>query len=252
MDAPTWWSEQRFGLVVQNSIAAVPAWAPIGRDADRYRQYLGEDDSDGLVEVLAHHRDRWGHVDRFDDFVDLLTFEHFDAYEWAALAVEAGMTHVEVQARDHDGWCWWDAPGTDRTTVVFPIFDRHHTLRLDVIRSWLRPLQSIASLPHAAFISINLSALVSSLRVLDQLSVHRLPRARFSSPRPPVKHQAPLLLQTTHIMAAPEGPRQYVPLTCHGHSRPVPHISFSSLGHDDNYFMVSACKGEAWSLTKLA
>lgn len=118
MDAPTWWSEQRFGLVVQNSIAAVPAWAPIGRDADRYRQYLGEDGSDGLVEVLAHHRDRWGHVDRFDDFVDLLTFEHFDAEEWAGLAVDAGMTHVEVQARDHDGWCWWDAPDADRTTVA--------------------------------------------------------------------------------------------------------------------------------------
>ena len=118
MNAPTRWSEQRFGLVVQNSVAAVPAWAPIGYDAHRYRQYLGEDGSDGLVEVLAHHRDRWGHVDRFDDFVDLLTFEHFDADEWAALAVDAGMTHVEVQARDHDGWCWWDAPGTDRTTVA--------------------------------------------------------------------------------------------------------------------------------------
>ncbi len=75
MDAPTWSSEQRFGLVVQNSVAAVPAWAPIGYDARYYREYLGEDGSDGLVEVLAHHRDRWGHVERFDDFVDLLTFE---------------------------------------------------------------------------------------------------------------------------------------------------------------------------------
>jgi len=117
MDTPTRWNEQRFGLVVQNSVAAVPAWAPIGYDARRYRRYLGEDGSDGLVEVLAHHRDRWGHVDRFDDFVDLLTFERFDAEEWARLAVEAGMTHVEVHARDPDGWCWWNAPDADRTTV---------------------------------------------------------------------------------------------------------------------------------------
>ena len=79
---PDRWNEQRFGLVVQNSVAAVPAWAPIGYDSRRYRRYLGEDGSDGLVEVLAHHRDRWGHVDRFDDFVDLLTFERFDAEEW--------------------------------------------------------------------------------------------------------------------------------------------------------------------------
>jgi alpha-L-fucosidase len=117
MDAPTWWIEQRFGLVVQNSVAAVPAWAPIGYDAQHYRQYLGEDGSDVLVEVLAHHRDRWGHVERFDDFVDLLTFEGFDADEWARLAVDAGMTRVEVHARDPDGWCWWNAPDADRTTV---------------------------------------------------------------------------------------------------------------------------------------
>ncbi|KAI1827641.1 WD40 repeat-like protein [Xylaria intraflava] len=41
---------------------------------------------------------------------------------------------------------------------------------------------------------------------------------------------------------ATETPRQYVPLTCHGHSRPVPHISFSPLEKDDSYFLISACK----------
>ncbi|KAH8702343.1 WD repeat protein [Talaromyces proteolyticus] len=33
-----------------------------------------------------------------------------------------------------------------------------------------------------------------------------------------------------------------VPLTCHGHSRPVPHISFSSIVEDDQYYLISACK----------
>lgn len=42
---------------------------------------------------------------------------------------------------------------------------------------------------------------------------------------------------------AAEAPRQYVPLTCHGHSRPVPHINFSSTFEQENYFMLSACKG---------
>ncbi|KAL0258165.1 hypothetical protein SLS55_007337 [Diplodia seriata] len=32
-----------------------------------------------------------------------------------------------------------------------------------------------------------------------------------------------------------------VPLTCHGHSRPITHISFSSV-IDDDYFLISACK----------
>lgn len=42
-------------------------------------------------------------------------------------------------------------------------------------------------------------------------------------------------------MATSDSPRQYVPLTCHGHSRPVPHLSFSPLEKDD-IFMISACK----------
>lgn len=33
-----------------------------------------------------------------------------------------------------------------------------------------------------------------------------------------------------------------VPLTCHGHSRPVPHLSFSSSVEDDQYYLISACK----------
>ncbi|EER27892.1 hypothetical protein D8B26_005991 [Coccidioides posadasii str. Silveira] len=33
-----------------------------------------------------------------------------------------------------------------------------------------------------------------------------------------------------------------VPLTCHGHSRPVPHISFSPVVDDDQYYLISACK----------
>ncbi|KAI0111140.1 WD40-repeat-containing domain protein [Nemania sp. FL0031] len=42
--------------------------------------------------------------------------------------------------------------------------------------------------------------------------------------------------------ATPDAPRQYVPLTCHGHSRPVPHISFSPLEKDESYYLISACK----------
>lgn len=50
--------------------------------------------------------------------------------------------------------------------------------------------------------------------------------------------------QTPPVSATPDAPRQYVPLTCHGHSRPVPHISFSPLEKDDSYYLISACKGK--------
>ncbi|KAF8460318.1 WD40-repeat-containing domain protein [Kalaharituber pfeilii] len=38
-----------------------------------------------------------------------------------------------------------------------------------------------------------------------------------------------------------QGPR-VVPLTCHGHSRPVTHLSFSQMVEEDSYFLISACK----------
>lgn len=43
-----------------------------------------------------------------------------------------------------------------------------------------------------------------------------------------------------------EAPR-VVPLTCHGHSRPVTHLSFSPMVGDDEYYLISACKGEVGS-----
>lgn len=47
--------------------------------------------------------------------------------------------------------------------------------------------------------------------------------------------------------------RVYVPLTCHGHSRPVTHLSFSGFveGKEDEYYMISACKGNWLALSLL-
>lgn len=37
-------------------------------------------------------------------------------------------------------------------------------------------------------------------------------------------------------------PPRAVPLTCHGHSRPITHLSFSKILSDGQYFILSACK----------
>jgi alpha-L-fucosidase len=123
MGMPRWWAERRYGLFLDASLASVPAWSPIGAPAERYQRHLGEqpiggDEQPGpLVEVLAHHTDRWGHLDRYDDFAELLTYDLFDAEEWAALASRAGAGYTVLSAKHHDGWCWWDAPATTRTLV---------------------------------------------------------------------------------------------------------------------------------------
>jgi alpha-L-fucosidase len=120
MTMPAWWGARKFGLLIEASAATVPAWAPIGGDASWYRSHLGEGvDDEGvhpspMVEVLAHHRDRWGHIERYDDFVPLLRFERFDAEAWAELTRASGAGYVVHVSKHHDGWAWWDAPGTTR------------------------------------------------------------------------------------------------------------------------------------------
>ena len=123
MGAPAWWTQRRFGLLVHASMSAVPAWAPIGEYADWYRAHRGGRVRDVLLhpspmaETLAHHRDRWAHVDDDDDFFPFLTFDEFDADAWTALARDTGMGYLVMMAKHHDGLCWWDAPGTDRTVL---------------------------------------------------------------------------------------------------------------------------------------
>jgi hypothetical protein len=52
------------------------------------------------------------------------------------------------------------------------------------------------------------------------------------------------LLPAKSIMGGPEISKLYVPLTCHGHSRPVTHLSFSDWADEgDIYYLISACKG---------
>ena len=123
MVAPRWWQQRRFGLLVQASAASVPAWAPIGQYAGWYHAHIDPDARDvllhpsPLVETLAHHRDRWDHIERYDDFLPFLTFADYDPDAWAAVARDAGMGYAVLVAKHHDGLCWWDAPGTDRTVL---------------------------------------------------------------------------------------------------------------------------------------
>lgn len=120
MTMPAWWGERRFGLFVQATAATVPAWAPIGEEASWYASHIGSDVAEvvvhpqPMVEALAHHRDRWGHIERYDDFVPLLTFDRFDAESWATLVRDAGARYAVHSVKHHDGWTWWDAPASAR------------------------------------------------------------------------------------------------------------------------------------------
>lgn len=124
MGMPTWWNERRLGLFVNASLASVPAWSPIGEYSGWYRSHMGDSVTDvrlhpqPMVEVLAHHRDRWGHIARYDDFLPLLTYDEFDAESWARLAVDAGAGYTVLVSKHHDGLAWWDAPNSQHTALT--------------------------------------------------------------------------------------------------------------------------------------
>lgn len=122
---PSWWNKRRYGLFVHSNIATVPSFSPIGEYADWYWSHMGTDQLKDVLlhpapvaEVLAYHRDRWAHVDRFDDFIPFLSYHRFDADEQLELATSAGMNYLVHVTKHHDGFCWWDAPGTRRTSVL--------------------------------------------------------------------------------------------------------------------------------------
>ena len=125
MTTPTWWNKRRYGLLVTANIATVASFAPIGEYAEWYSRHLGSRAATdrGLhpspaPEVLAYHRDRWSHVQHMDEFIPFLSFHRFDADELLELATSAGMNYLVHVAKHHDGYCWWDAPFTDRTSVL--------------------------------------------------------------------------------------------------------------------------------------
>jgi len=131
---PEWWNERRYGMFLHANIATVASFSPIGEYADWYWSHLGgvgktgassaltllapEVHASPLAEVLAYHGDRWAHVEHYDDFLPFLSLHRFDADEVLDLVAGAGMQFLVQTTKHHDGFCWWDAPGTMRTSVA--------------------------------------------------------------------------------------------------------------------------------------
>ena len=118
---PAWWEQRRYGMFVHANLATVPAWSPIGQYADWYRSHLGDPVPDvilhpiSMIEVLAHHRDRWADVERSTTSCRCCRSSASDPDAWAGLHVPVGMGYTVFVAKHHDGLCWW---GTRRAPIA--------------------------------------------------------------------------------------------------------------------------------------
>ncbi|PGH12286.1 hypothetical protein AJ79_04352 [Helicocarpus griseus UAMH5409] len=93
-------------------------------------------------------------------------------------------------------------------------------------RAVVRPASPNAAKQRRGKASSCYQILQCLLLLLSLLLLLLLPLRRVAHP-----HPAPIVEAS-----------KVVPLTCHGHSRPVTHLSFSSLVEDDQYYLISACK----------
>lgn len=100
-DRLDWYREARFGLFVHwgpYSVAGVEASWPI-MAPDLAAILFGAHAPISEAEYTALPQ-RFNPVD-------------FDACEWVRLAKQAGMRYIVITAKHHDGFCMFDAPGTD-------------------------------------------------------------------------------------------------------------------------------------------
>lgn len=122
---PRWFGEDRYGMFVHANIASVPAFAPVHEYADWYWAFVADEPKPDVLlhpptplpEVKAWHAEHFGTGFAFDEFIPLLTYEHWDAGAVAQLAVDAGMRYVVHVTKHHDGFCWWDSALTGRTSA---------------------------------------------------------------------------------------------------------------------------------------
>lgn len=106
-----WFQEARFGLFIHWGLYAIPArgeWIRSTEEIpkDRYMQY-------------------------FDEF----TVDHYDPKAWAKLAKQAGMKYAVLTAKHHDGFCLWDTALTDFKATNTPA-------KRDLVREYLEAFRS--------------------------------------------------------------------------------------------------------------
>lgn len=106
---PTWFQDARFGIFIHWGPYSVPAWRSTNNElfgsyaewyyASVYGPYRNNDGD--------YHARTWGTEFRYRDFAPLLSAEHFDPQEWAALFQQAGARYVVLTSKHHDGYCMW-------------------------------------------------------------------------------------------------------------------------------------------------
>ena len=105
-----WWREARFGMFIHWGICSVPAGT-----------YKGERIGGGGEWIMNKAKI---HIPEYEQFTKQFNPVKFNADEWVQIAKNAGMRHIVITSKHHDGFCMWDSQVTDYDTVDARPFKR--------------------------------------------------------------------------------------------------------------------------------
>jgi alpha-L-fucosidase len=133
MDDYNWWRKARFGVFIHWGPSSVLAqgggsWQrannPRGKEASRNSTTPGH-----LPEAMTKpgwqkkYYGKYGAQvpqDIYDNLYQVFNPKEFDADEWAQTFKESGVNYIVFTSKHHDGFCMFDAPGTDYDIMNTP------------------------------------------------------------------------------------------------------------------------------------
>lgn len=90
-EAPTWYSNAKYGIFIHWGPYSVPAWGNKGDKEDYAEWYWWHlNNPDDPSETYQYHRETYGPDVVYDDFIANFTADAFDAKEWVDLFADAG------------------------------------------------------------------------------------------------------------------------------------------------------------------
>ncbi len=99
-----WWREARFGMFIHWGLYAIPAgeW----KDQKNHAEWIRH---------TAHIP-----IETYDKLVDQFNSVKFNADDWVKMAKDAGMKHIVITSKHHDGFCLFDSKHTDFDVMSTP------------------------------------------------------------------------------------------------------------------------------------
>ena len=107
---PTWFDEAKVGIFIVGGVFSVPSWGePEGGASGEWfeEEWLGANGKPGDPRYAAFMAQRYGPQFSYGDFAAGLTYDLFNATQWAELFVKSGAKYTVFLTKHHDGFTLW-------------------------------------------------------------------------------------------------------------------------------------------------